>query len=71
MHALCNINLTMVYVDKMQCNPPPLFFLVLNYLFLREQGKSVYDILYIVTKSKHLLFLLISLSLPQLGIAIK
>ena len=23
MHALCNIDLTVVYVDKVQCTPPP------------------------------------------------
>ena len=26
MHVLCNIDLTVMYVDKVQCNPPPLFF---------------------------------------------
>ena len=55
MHALCNIDLTAVYVDKVQCKPaPPPFLLVLNYLFFfRKQGKLVYDMLYNVTKSKH------------------
>ena len=38
MHALCNIDLTMVYVDLTKCSaPPPLFFLVLNYLFLENR----------------------------------
>ena len=31
MHVLCNVDLTMVYVDKVQCNIS--FFLVLNYMF--------------------------------------
>ena len=26
MHALCNIDLIVMYVDKVQCTPPPPFF---------------------------------------------
>ena len=52
MHALCNIDLTVVYIDKVLCSPPPLSFSFKLSLF-REQGKLVYDMLYNVTKSKH------------------
>ena len=34
MHALCNIDLTVVYVDKVQCTP---LFLVLNYNVLESR----------------------------------
>ena len=42
MHALCNIDLTVVYVDKVQCPPPPTFFFlfVLNYLFFLENREN-------------------------------
>ena len=44
MHALCNIDLTVVYVDKVQCPPPPFSF-SFKLSFFSDQGKLVYDML--------------------------
>ena len=42
MHALCNIDLNVVFVYKVQCTPPPPFFSfrVLKYLFFCLENRE-------------------------------